>query len=417
MKILHALTNYHPSIGGTQIFYKNISEKCITNFGDEVIVYASDSYYAPHNSNYKKINIKKEIINEVYIQRFPFYHWHVLPAKKAIRICEKLFNRVPAILYKYLAGPWSSSFKDALDTTDADIISGSPFGYLHMDYPLYRHKLNNPKPFVFQGALHFSNDNSGKILPPAMLNAIKHSEYYVANTEYEKKNLGQLGVDEKNIVVIGSAVNMDMYTMKNCDSFQKKNNIIDNDKVVAYIGRIASSKSIEILIKAFKKIAQSDIKLKLIIAGFDSNYSHVLKIFVEKNFNDIKNRIFFFIGLSDEEKVHLYHSIDVLVLPSKEESFGMVFLEAWSCRKPVIGVNIGAIRSVISNENDGLLFEPENVDDLAHKILRLLGDKNMRDKFGENGYNKTAKNYTWPVVTKKYREVYQNAIDKFKKRS
>ena len=91
----------------------------------------------------------------------------------------------------------------------------------------------------------------------------------------------------------------------------------------------------------------------------------------------------------------------------------MVFLEAWACKKPVIGTFIGAVASVITDGEDGLLAEPENVQDFSEKILLLARDEMLRNKMGTNGYSKTKKNYTWDITTKKYRDTFIKAKEKF----
>ncbi len=104
------------------------------------------------------------------------------------------------------------------------------------------------------------------------------------------------------------------------------------------------------------------------------------------------------------------------MLPSKEESFGIVFLEAWSFSKPVVGANIGAIASLIEDGTDGLLFEPDNPESLAEKLTLLINSEQLRNELGNNGHKKFSEQYTWDVVAKKFRDVYQSAITKFKQR-
>jgi len=61
-----------------------------------------------------------------------------------------------------------------------------------------------------------------------------------------------------------------------------------------------------------------------------------------------------------------------------------------------------------------LLALPKNVNDLAKKINQLSSDKSKQIELGINGFNKTSQLYTWEAVTKKYRDTYIRAIEKFK---
>jgi glycosyltransferase involved in cell wall biosynthesis len=84
---------------------------------------------------------------------------------------------------------------------------------------------------------------------------------------------------------------------------------------------------------------------------------------------------------------------DVLVLPSQAESFGVVFLEAWSQGKPVIGARIPAVEEMIHEGRDGLLVPYGDPKALAEKVLILLRDPELRRALGERGKEKVKERY------------------------
>ena len=173
------------------------------------------------------------------------------------------------------------------------------------------------------------------------------------------------------------------------------------------------AKSIEILVNAFIEAYQKNNKLVLVLAGFKSEYAITLQTKLSTLDKKFQQRIFWQFNLQANEKVNLYHALDMFVLPSLNESFGIVFLEAWSCKKPVIGTAIGAIKSVITEGKDGLLMQPNDINSLKEKILILAKNKELRNEMGINGYNKTKENFSWEAVTEKFRNTYINAIKKF----
>lgn len=416
MKIVHLVLNYHPSIGGTQILFKGISENLVYNYQDEIEVLTVDSYYGPHSNLYKKITPQKEVINGVLVRRFSFFRKYRFWLALLHKIVIKLTGRTVPLFERYNIGPWSPSLTKAINCTKADVISASSSTFLYMDYPLYRHKLTNPKPFVFQGAIHFSPNDHDNVVAPRTLKAIISSEYYISNTHYEKDRLVNLGVPAEMIVVTGTAVNMNELQKGNRAAFRTKFQLGDNDILIGYIGRLEATKSIDILVAAFVKAYLINSNLCLVIAGFESNYAIQLQQYVYSLQPEIAKRIFIELNISNASKINLYHALDIFVLPSVNESFGIVFLEAWSCKKPVIGAAIGAIKSVISNGIDGLLMEPFDAVSLCNQILTLATNTHLRITLGENGYNKTANNYTWDIVAKKYRDTYLLAIEKFKQK-
>jgi glycosyltransferase involved in cell wall biosynthesis len=95
-----------------------------------------------------------------------------------------------------------------------------------------------------------------------------------------------------------------------------------------------------------------------------------------------------------------------LVLPSKEETIPLVFLEAWSMKKPVIGAKSPTISSVIRYDGDGgILVDPDNVDELERALYSMLSE-GKRTAYGYRGYEKFISRYSMEVVGKKISRIY-----------
>ena len=414
MKILHVLHNYFPSIGGTQILFQNIAEHCVKDYDDAVEIFATNSLYGPTKRQFKLVIPSFEIINGVNVKRFNFYRFHLPFFRMVTRLFMFLNIDVPYTFFKLIYGPWSPSLIAAIKQTDADIIVASPISsYSYISYSLFRSKLKNPKPFVIQGAIHFKEDENVEVIPKQILAAIKKCDYYISNTDFEKQRLIELGIDGNNIVSIGPGVNERIFENGDARYYRELLNIEDDEILVAYMGRIESTKSIDTLLKATQLVLEKNSKVKLVIAGYESLYFEELKKVVAIFSKEEQHKIQFVTNLDTQQKINLYHAIDVLVLPSISESFGMVFLEAWACKKPVIGTNIGAIRCIVDHEKNGLLVKPLSVNELSDALIKLAADKDLRVQLGLNGYQKLIGNYTWDIVTKKYRDTYLKAIEKF----
>lgn len=91
---------------------------------------------------------------------------------------------------------------------------------------------------------------------------------------------------------------------------------------------------------------------------------------------------------------------------TESESFGMVFCEAWSRKKPVIGnINCGPVSTLIDDGIDGFLCD--NSEDLADKIILLINNKNLSEDLGTKGFMKVINNYTWDRVANKAYLIYK----------
>ncbi len=105
--------------------------------------------------------------------------------------------------------------------------------------------------------------------------------------------------------------------------------------------------------------------------------------------------------LSEVDKHCLLEQAQMLLLPSRTDSFGLVLLEAWIHGTPVIGAEAGGVASVISDGEDGLLTPFGDVAALAGAIRRLATDEALNRQLGAQGKHKVLTDYTWTQVADK----------------
>lgn len=115
-------------------------------------------------------------------------------------------------------------------------------------------------------------------------------------------------------------------------------------------------------------------------------------------------------GMSDTELRRQYERCSVFVMPSRKEGFGIVFLEAMSFRKPVVGGAHGGTPSVVSDGVTGLLVDNADVSGIARSIITLLNDEETRDRFGQAGYERLLAQFTFDKFERNFREVVQSFI-------
>jgi len=99
---------------------------------------------------------------------------------------------------------------------------------------------------------------------------------------------------------------------------------------------------------------------------------------------------------------------DIVIIPSRYESFSMVAIEALSCAKPVIAPNIGGPKDIINSKSIGLLFTPENINSLAVNIKNLID--NYQNFDSEEAINR-AKYFSIENQAKKHIEVYKEILN------
>ena len=105
---------------------------------------------------------------------------------------------------------------------------------------------------------------------------------------------------------------------------------------------------------------------------------------------------------------NLIATAELMILPSKSESFGLVALEAMACGVPVLASRAGGLPEVIDDQVDGLLFEPGNHDEATYKALELFEDPHAQRKMREACLKKATGKFNMTKVIAEYEQLYQS---------
>jgi glycosyltransferase involved in cell wall biosynthesis len=210
-------------------------------------------------------------------------------------------------------------------------------------------------------------------------------------------------------VVAGVGVHPEPFACRNGAAMRARYSIGDR-LVVGFVGRQQAEKGIIQLVEAMRIVWKWNHDVYLICAGHRSNEYQDIKVenAIQQLSCSERERFIRIEQFTDEEKASLYDAFDVFALPSTAESFGLAYLEAWLCKKPVIGARIGSTQCVIDENIDGLLVEPMDPQDLACKIIELLSDRPKREMMGMKGYSKTLARYAWRNVIDRVEALYRD---------
>ena len=176
---------------------------------------------------------------------------------------------------------------------------------------------------------------------------------------------------------------------------------------VLFIGRLERIKGVDILLRAISIIKKEMPEICGYIMG-DGSLENELKELTKKL--DMEENVNFLGFKSEKEKYSYIKSVDICIIPSRYEPFGIVCLEAMACGKPVVASNVGGLPYVIEDGKSGLLFERGNAKDLANKIIFLLQNEDLRNKMGEAGQER-AKNFTWDKIAERTLKLYNEVVN------
>jgi glycosyltransferase involved in cell wall biosynthesis len=408
MHILQIVQGYTPALGGTERLIQKVSEKLVERHGDQVTVFTTTAYNCElfWRRDQPQLPAGTQMINGVTVRRFPvfnrFNELRRLLAGAAYRL-QLPYNDWLRAFYN---GPLIPGMSRAVARSGADVAAASSFPLLHMHYALWGGRRAGI-PVVFHGGIH-TGDEFG-FDRPMIYRAIRRANAYIANTTFERDYLVTRGVPAALISVTGVGVDLEPFAGADGRILRDRYGWGDAP-VVAFVGQQVPHKGIDMVLEAVQQLWREDYPVCLLIAGAKSTYSPLIKNQVQQLPLEQQQRIAILDNFSEEEKPHIFAACDMLAFPSGHESFGIVFLEAWAARKPVIGARIGAIPSVVTEGQDGLLIEHRNVRELVEAIGALLRRPGRRDELGNAGYEKVCKQYTWDIVADKFRAVYEKTL-------
>ncbi len=176
-----------------------------------------------------------------------------------------------------------------------------------------------------------------------------------------------------------------------------------------FVGAEAPHKGLLVLIDAMEAVRRSMPDAYLVIAGVRSSASGEIDRRLADD-PEMAARTVRLNSFAQERKADIYDSCDVFAMPSWSESFGIVYLEAWARSKPVIGCSGGAVETVISDGEDGMLVKPGDAQALAGAICSLLSDSGRRRSLGESGRRKVESEFTWEHVTGRFEQACMAAV-------
>lgn len=153
---------------------------------------------------------------------------------------------------------------------------------------------------------------------------------------------------------------------------------------VLYVGRFEYRKGIDILLEAIPLVLENMNNISFTLVGRDPDHTYQYKF--QNTWGSKFDDNVTFAGTVDSEILHnMYQNCDFFVAPSRYESFGLIYVEAMSYAKSVIGCKTGGVPEVIEEKITGLLAKPGDSQDLTEKILKLAGDANLRYQMGQQG--------------------------------
>jgi D-inositol-3-phosphate glycosyltransferase len=152
--------------------------------------------------------------------------------------------------------------------------------------------------------------------------------------------------------------------------------------IIGVLGRLDKQKGQHILLRAVPEIVKQHQNVMVLIAGDETAGEHGYKEYLLSLCHELDIEQYVKYLPFTDDVPRLMSALDVFVLPSFSETFGLVIVEAMAMQLPIIATKAGGVPEIITDGKTGLLIEPRDTTALAMAILRVLGEPALRSSLG-----------------------------------
>ncbi|MCA9408462.1 MAG: glycosyltransferase family 4 protein [Candidatus Omnitrophica bacterium] len=384
MKIVYIL-EYFPKLSETFILNEIL---CLQKMGHEIHVFAfekpNEEKVHQESSNVRAVSYfpQRSLINKLY----GHVCWIFKYPRKYMKIFWLAINRKNG-----LSGVFSRNLNDV-----TEIMKIKPrhihahFSGIASDMAMLISLLTDvPFTFTTHGSDIF-------FYPPDAANLklkTRLAKKHITISEYNKNYLvKKFGLDQRGIEVIHCGLNLDKFRLQN--SRATKNGIAR----IVCVARLERFKGVENLILTCKQLKEEGVPFKCHIIGKGRDTEKLNQLICDLHLTEEVQLL----GSRTQTEVFQFVSEATMkILPSLSEGIPIVLMEAMALRVPVIATRVNGIPELITDEESGLLVEPNDVDGLANRIKFLLRDTELQKRITRKGYDTVVQKFNLNINVEK----------------
>ncbi len=392
-QLLIVIARYWPAIGGSELHTRELVRR-LSKYHDVTLAYVN--HHSAH-SNEQALTLfqhteAKQAANVVQLQLpwllralmtvlLPLYK-HIAPIRGLVNL---LLRRVFARQLGQLCKQRHIRMIHAVFNGLPPLIEGTALAAKRQHIP-----------FIFTPLTQTELPYANAWTSAAMQRVYRLSDRLIALTEYEKSWLNQVTEQPTPISVCPMGP---LLAAPDSNDFARQVRQ-RHPKFLLFLGRMDPLKGVDLLIQAMPTIWAQHPDVHLVLAGPDTEQH------IAQNACATDSRIHWYPDLSQADKTFALNAAEALVVPSYIESQGVVYMEAWSQRTPVIAGKIATLASFIRHRENGLLTEhtPKAVSD---NVCQLLADPPLKQTIANNGFTTYQCYFRWDHTIKSLNQIYQ----------
>jgi len=410
MRVAQFVHRYPPAVGGAEAWVARLSRGLAAR-GDAVTVWTTTAVdlEAMWRRGFREYPLEETVEDGVRVRRYRLSMR--FPGRKFVLKAATFIPHRPTQLRMIPSSPQSRRMWRAAKyaAEDADVVHACAFPYGGILAPAWKLARRLKKPLVVTPFLHLGNpDNRDDRMRRAYTIAplrwlLRDADHVLVQTPTEHQAVLDLGVPANRVTIQGLGVSTADCTGGDRAAARTKWGVPHAAFVVGHLANQSAEKGTVDLLEVFHQIAAGRPDMHLLLAG--SRMPNFLE--VERTLPTLP-QVHQLGPLSDAGKKDFFAVCDAFCMPSYSDSFGLVFLEAWANRLPVVGYRAGGVADLIRHKQDGLLVDCGNRAQLAGALIDLMTHPARRAKWGANGHARLEPEFQWGDKIDAVRAVFQD---------
>jgi glycosyltransferase involved in cell wall biosynthesis len=408
MRVAHFVQRYPPALGGSEAYFARLS-RALAAAGDEVTVFTTTAVdlEAFWSTRGHCLRAGRRWEDGVEVRRYGLlrlpYHTRVL---KALSLVPHRAWQCLTVSCNPVAWPMWAECGRAAERFDVVHATAFPYGWVLACARRLARRLEVPfvlTPFMHLGDLDDPRDRTRRAYTqPALLSLARDADRIFVQTEGERQALLGRGFSAERLVLQGMGLDRQGCTDGDRAGARAQWGVGPGEVVIGHLANASREKGTVDLLKAAQWAWGREGTFGVVLAGpampnFESFWQGYRPAGAVRRLGVLDAR----------QKRDFFAGIDVFALPSRSDSFGLVFPEAWANGVPCIGYRAGGIPWVIRDGVDGLVVRCGDVAGLAAALLRLAGDGELRHRLGQAGRERTGQEFHWEDKLALVRRVYE----------
>lgn len=395
MRIAWFTHRYHPCVGGAENYGRAMVRRFVAA-GHVVDVFTSDAHDLWYFTDRGRRRVEapgESWVDGARVRRFAVRH----------RPLQRYVGRLLSYTPHWPTRCRAQSYMPILPGIERvrgpyDAVFGVGFPYTIFSYAAYQSARAVGAPLILTPFLHLATpgDRVNRVYTrPHQVRLLARADLVVVATELEAKAVEGWGIPRARILILGMAVEHEAVTGGDRRAFRDRLRIPAHRAVVGQLGANDPNKGTSDLVLSVARLnagRPADDPIHLLLAGAGSpDFEAFLASLPAKT-----SRWLTVLGIiPNEDRADYYAALDLFAMPSRTDSFGIVFLEAWANALPVVAAAAGGVPEVVRHEETGLLVPFGDLDRLGAAIGGLLDDRDRARRLGAAGRARINQGFTW----------------------